>query len=103
MEERNRALPIADVSYLQLVDATGRILAKGKEGGTSPADALPILQRLGFDEAGWMNAARLFGTKRYRVIGPVDEMRVMAKQLRDQSRAWYAGYHEVDRALKPPN
>ena len=48
-----------------------------------------------------MNAAKLFGTKRYRVIGPIDDMRMMAKELRDASRAWYNGYHEVDRTLSP--
>ena len=53
------------------------------------------------DEKGWMNAAKLFGTKRYRVIGPIDDMRMMAKELRDASRAWYNGYHEVDRTLSP--
>ena len=49
-----------------------------------------------------MNAAKLFGSKRYRVIGPVDDMRVMATELREKSRAWYNGYYEVERALKPP-
>ena len=47
-----------------------------------------------------MNAAKLFGTKRYRVIGPVDDMRVMAKELRDKSRAWYNGYYEVETGAK---
>ena len=101
-EERKKGLPLTEVSYLQLVDVTGRALSKGKEGGTIPPNALPILERLGFDETGWMNAAKLFGSKRYRVIGPVDDMRIMAKELRDKSRAWYNGYYEVDRALKPP-
>lgn len=88
-------------AYLQLVDATGRVLAKGK-GGTIPSDTLPILERLGFDEKGWMNAAKLFGTKRYRVIGPLDDMRVMATRLRKKERAWYAGQHEIAKALAPP-
>ena len=101
-EERKKGLPLTEAVYLKLVDVTGRALAKGKEGGTIPANALPILERLGFDEKGWMNAAKLFGTKRYRVIGPVDDMRVMAKELRDKSRAWYNGYYEVEQALKPP-
>lgn len=101
-EERKEGLPLTEVAYLQLVDVTGRVLSKGKEGGTIPANALPILERLGFDEKGWMNAAKLFGSKRYRVIGPLDDMRVMAKELRDKSRAWYNGYHEIEQALKPP-
>ena len=101
-EERKKGLPLTEVSYLQLVDVTGRALSNGKEGGTIPANALPILERLGFDEKGWMNAAKLFGSKRYRVIGPVDDMRIMAKELRDKSRAWYNGYHEIGHALKPP-
>ena len=101
-EERKKGLPLTEVAYLQLVDVTGRTLAKGKDGGTIPADALPILERLGFNEKAWMNAAKLFGIKRYRVIGPVDDMRVMATELREKSRAWYNGYYEVERALKPP-
>lgn len=59
-------------------------ILKDKEDGTIPGGAQPILQRLRFDEAGWMNAAKLFGTRRYRVIGPVDDMRVMAKELREK-------------------
>ncbi len=50
--------------YLQLVDATGRLIRKGK--GAIPSHMKPILERLDIDVQKWMEAMRttrrLFGS-----------------------------------------
>ena len=45
--------------YLQLVDATGRLVARGKRGRIDPSLA-PILDRLGLSPAQWTGASTAF-------------------------------------------
>ena len=52
-------LPIREQDYLQLVDATGRIVAHGKRGRIDPSVA-PILDRLGLSPAQWAEASTAF-------------------------------------------
>lgn len=52
-------LPIRQMAYLKLVDATGRRLAYGKRGRIDPALA-PILTRLGLSAEQWTQASSAF-------------------------------------------
>ena len=52
-------LPMNSADYLQLVDATGRIVVSGKRGHIDPRLA-PLLERLGFSRNGWTGAALAF-------------------------------------------
>jgi hypothetical protein len=52
---RQGALPITQDEFVQLVDWTGRQVARGKEGqvGSIPAELAPILERIGVREEKW--------------------------------------------------
>lgn len=52
-------LPIQQYDYFKLVDATGRIPARGKRGHIVPA-LTPILERLGMTETQWTEASSAF-------------------------------------------
>ena len=52
-------LPVREQDYLQLVDATGRLVARGKRGRIDPSLA-PILDRLGLSPAQWTEASTAF-------------------------------------------
>ena len=52
-------LPIREQDYLQLVDATGRLVAHGKRGRIDSSLA-PILDRLGLSPAQWTEASTNF-------------------------------------------
>jgi REP element-mobilizing transposase RayT len=52
-------LPMQEKAYLRLIDATGRLLARGKKGRIDPAVA-PILTRLGLTETQWTEASSAF-------------------------------------------
>ncbi|MFG0263494.1 MAG: hypothetical protein ACF788_13970, partial [Novipirellula sp. JB048] len=54
--------------YLQTLDWTARQIAPGKSGRT-PADAPPVLQRLGLDTPTWCELVRDFGRLFYLVAG----------------------------------
>jgi REP element-mobilizing transposase RayT len=52
-------LPIREQDYLQLIDATGRLVVSGKRGRIDPSLA-PILDRLGLSPAQWTEASTAF-------------------------------------------
>jgi REP element-mobilizing transposase RayT len=52
-------LPIRAEDYLQLVDATGRLVAAGKNGRIDPALS-PILDRIGLSSKEWAQASTAF-------------------------------------------
>jgi hypothetical protein len=52
-------LPIREQDYLQLVDATGRLVAAGKRGRIDPTLS-PILDRIGLSSAEWEQASTAF-------------------------------------------
>ncbi|WP_404365688.1 transposase [Marinobacter sp.] len=58
-------LPFHHAEYLTLVDYTGRALDPRK-GGAIPKEAQPILDRLGFTEADWLNQAHQFEAQYHR-------------------------------------
>ena len=52
-------LPMYERDYLQLVDTTGRYVARGKRGRIDHSLA-PILDRLGFSTEDWIHASTAF-------------------------------------------
>ena len=52
-------LPIREEDYLELVDATGRLIAVGKRGRIDPALS-PILDRIGLSPQEWAQASTAF-------------------------------------------
>ena len=52
-------LPMRESDYLQLVDATGRLIAPGKRGRID-ASVAPILDRLGLSASDWVQASTGF-------------------------------------------
>ncbi len=62
------ALPLRFIDYLQLVDWTGRLLRLDKFGAI-PADAPPILQRLGIDPQLWGKQCQGIERRRRRGTG----------------------------------
>jgi putative transposase len=59
-DSRDAPSPISLDNYLDLVDATGRIIKSGKRGHI-PAHLLPILQRLDLDVDAWLALMRSHG------------------------------------------
>ncbi len=63
--DRPALVPIPLESYLELVDATGRVIRAGKRGSI-PEHLKPILERLGIDDRAWSQqqaaSGRVFGT-----------------------------------------
>ncbi len=66
-------LPISLTKYLELLDWTGRTLAKGKRG-TIPAHLAPLLERLGIDGSGWCALVKNFGRLFKRAAGTADSL-----------------------------
>ena len=58
-ERATATLPIQQNDYFKLVDATGRMVARGKPGRIDPALA-PVLTRLGLTEKQWTQASSAF-------------------------------------------
>jgi len=63
---------------LQLVDWTGRAVRDDKRGSI-PTHLEPILDRLGFDEASWLQSIKLFKQPLFQAIGSADQMRRAAR------------------------
>ena len=73
--------------YLELVDWTGRAVRDDKRGAIPP-DIESVLETLGFDEATWLEGIKLYGRPIFKVIGPSDRMRTVARTHR---QSWYRG------------
>jgi REP element-mobilizing transposase RayT len=59
--------------YLELVDATGRILREDKPGKILEKHA-PILQRLGLTSSGWLNIVKHLETKFFYALGSKEKL-----------------------------
>lgn len=77
-------LKISRDAYFQLVDWTGRRIAKGKEGRI-PATCRPILERLGFEENSWLEVVENFERLFKRVVGSSNSIN-KTSQKKNQSR-----------------
>jgi len=79
-----KGLPFSLQDYFELIDWTGRVILDDKKGAI-PSHVLPILQKLGVNEAGWVDNVNHFGRRFYHVIGAVDAMR----QYSDKIGQWW--------------
>ena len=84
-------IPCSCGAYLELVEVTGRVHARGKRGIIPPSTA-PLLERIGFDQQSWLKAVRSFEEKPIPALGSGAQVATLAKALRNTDRAWYAGY-----------
>lgn len=80
-------LPIQEVSYFDLVDWTGRVI-RGDKRGAIPAHVQPILQKLGVNEANWVNNTQHFGSRFHRALGRIDQIRQLANRTKSK---WIKG------------
>ena len=80
-------LPIQEFSYFDLVDWTGRAI-RGDKRGAIPAHIQPILQKLGVNEANWVNNTQHFGSRFHRALGRVSQIRQLANRTGSK---WIAG------------
>ena len=55
----DKTLPLQSIEYLELIDLTGRVVAKGKLGRIDKQLA-PILERLGLSTNEWVSASTQF-------------------------------------------
>ncbi len=75
------AIGFTAIDYLELVDWAGRAVREGKRGAI-PSDIPPILQRMGLEPDAFVNHLRGHKGRPHPIaLGPVDKIRVMAKQL----------------------
>ena len=88
---RDEALPLPRDDYLELVDWTGRVLVRGKS--SIPAHIPPILDRIGHDERSWLLAIKLLETRRYAVIGPIEDLRRWAERIGQKFLHGVRAYH----------
>ena len=72
-------LPIQEFNYFDLVDWTGRAIRSDKRGAI-PTHVRPILQKLGVNEANWVNNTRYFGSRFHRALGRVNQFRQLANR-----------------------
>ena len=63
--------------YLELLDATGRLL-KAEKGGRIDPGLAPILERLSLDEEKWVETVRRYGSLFYRVAGQAEKLKELA-------------------------
>jgi hypothetical protein len=80
-------LSLSSMNYIQLLDATARIIREGKKGFT-PEDIPPVLERLGIDAERWIDYATHFGRMFSLAAGSVQSMSD-AKTLVTERRYYY--------------
>ncbi len=66
--------------YFTLLDWTGRSVRQDKRGAI-PSNILPILERIQANENEWVNMVNHFGRRFYRVIGPIEMVKKIGKQI----------------------
>lgn len=81
-------LPMQEISYFDLVDWTGRAIRDDKRGAI-PMHVQPILQKLGVNEANWVNNTQHFGSRFHRALGRVNQIRQLADRM---DRKWINGF-----------
>ena len=79
------------ISYLELLDWTGRVIREDKRGAISSAEP-ELLGKLGFDEATWLKQARTFGKQKLIAVGSLAEL---AKFAAHTQHKWMAGRREL--------
>ncbi|XZE44442.1 hypothetical protein SH467x_001425 [Pirellulaceae bacterium SH467] len=67
-------VPLSSMSYIQLLDATARIIKEGKKGFT-PEEVPPVLERLNMDPARWIDYTTQFSRMFSLAAGGVRSMK----------------------------
>ncbi|MEX2469588.1 MAG: transposase [Pseudohongiellaceae bacterium] len=75
----NNAIPLRLTDYFVLVDWTGRAIRRDKPGAI-PADVKPILQRLGVAQENWVTNTQHFGSRFYRALGRINQIKRLARR-----------------------
>ena len=86
-------IPIQSSDYFELVDWTGRAIRHDKRGAI-PAHVKPILQRLDVVEKNWVENTEQFGSRFYRALGRVNQIRKLARR---SNQCWLQGLKAVQR------
>jgi hypothetical protein len=73
--------------YFELVHWTGRAIREGKRGSI-PDHVQPILNRLRVDDRNWVTNTQHFGSRFYRALGRVNQIR---KLTRSVGQSWLQG------------
>ena len=87
-------LPIEFTKYLELLDASGRIVHDGK--GSIPDHLAPILERLGIRTEMWTEVIQHFDTMFGRIVGASQRV---AKHLQASGRRWIHGQTKCRQAF----
>ncbi|AMV32830.1 hypothetical protein VN12_11950 [Pirellula sp. SH-Sr6A] len=67
-------VPLSSMNYIQLLDATARIIREGKKGFT-PEEVPPVLERLGLDPERWIDYTTHFSRMFSLAAGSVRSMK----------------------------
>ena len=86
-EGREGILPLSLDQYLNLLDWSGRQIARGKQGKV-PAEFAPILKRLEVDTEHWLVAVQGYGRWWHLVVGTLQDMAARAARC---GRHWLQG------------
>ncbi|MEZ6098409.1 MAG: hypothetical protein R3E01_05505 [Pirellulaceae bacterium] len=87
-------LPIEFTKYLELLDASGRIVRDGK--GSIPDHLAPILERLGIRTEMWTEMIQNFDTMFGRIVGASQRV---AKHVEASGHSWIHGQNKCRRAF----
>lgn len=91
---KTSAIPFELNDYIALVDWSGRTILENKRGSI-PANAPPILTRLGIDDKDWINHIDYFERQFPTVAGSIEKLKQLAEHT---SRRWIKG---MGKAFKP--
>ena len=80
-------LPISLEEYLELLDASGRIVREGKRGAI-PEDLAPILERIGVRTEHWLDVITNYHTCFGHVLGASQQL---SQRAAVNGRRWYRG------------
>ncbi|MCA9169613.1 MAG: hypothetical protein KDB23_18195 [Planctomycetales bacterium] len=88
-------LPITLDKYLELLDASGRIVHSGKSG-VIPSHLAPILERLGIRTAAWTDLVSGFDRMFGRIVGSAQRV---SERAAAAGRRWYRGITNCESAF----
>lgn len=86
-EYGNKALPMTQAAYIELVDWTGRCIREAKRGSI-PTNLSPILERINLTEHEWLRHTQYFEARYKRVAGTWESIKRAATQFGQQ---WFHG------------
>lgn len=78
------------IDYLNLVDATGRVIRKDKAGYIDENEQ-PLLKQLGIDGDDWLFLAEHFGKIYHQAVGSIEALTQFAKNT---NRRWVSGQRQ---------